>query len=190
MSVFLKTALFCVIVVAAFTLFSVYYIPDLKPAPPPMETRADITTMDLEEITALGRYVYGVKGSCSRCHGSVGGRAPELKEIALTAAGRIKEDSYKGSAITAAGYIYESMVDPSLYVVRGYGVKGTSDAESPMPAASNRAVGLTETDMRAVIAYLQENSGVTPTPFFKLPEGYGADKAHGRAGKGEAASER
>ncbi len=183
MSVFLKTTLFCVIVIAAFTLFSVYYIPDQKPALPPKETKADITTMDIEEITALGRYVYGVKGSCRRCHGSAGGRAPELQGISVTAAGRINDTAYRGRARTAAEYIYESMRYPSLYVVEGYGVKGTNDAESPMPAASSREASLTETEMRAVIVYLQDISGVKPTPFFELPEGSVADETPANDGK-------
>lgn len=192
MSVFLKTALFGIIVIAAFTLFSVYYIPDLKPAPPPKETKADITTMDVEEITALGRYVYNVKGSCSRCHGSAGSRAPEIRDIAITSAGRINDTAYRGRARTAVEYIYESMQYPSVYVVEGYGKKGTGDTESPMPAASSRAVKLTETEMRAVIVYLQDISGVEPTPFFELPEVIVSEETSQKDGKvmGEATDER
>ena len=200
MSVLLKTTLFAVIVIAAFTLFSVYYIPDQKPVLPPKETRRDITTMDLDEIIATGRYVYGVKGECRRCHASVGKRAPELKSIAITAEERIKEAGYKGMAKTAAEYIYESMQYPSLYIVKSYGVRvkgdgdGKSKTKSPMPSASSRAVSLTETEMRATVVYLQDISGVTPTPFFELPEvpllDKGADNAPAGNSNEEAATGR
>ena len=51
--------------------------------------------------------------------------------------------------------------DPSAFVVAGFGKKGTNDSESPMPNIAAGSVGLSEAELKAVVAYLQQ-SGMAP----------------------------
>ena len=155
-----RIIIFAIAVIAAFTLFSRYYIPQVTPAPPPEEIEVELAEMTTEEIVSLGKYVYNVKGSCRKCHGTVGSRAPGLSGIAADAGKRLSHPAYGGRAESAAAYILESMIEPSAYVVPGYGVKGSGDRKSPMPEATGRAVGLSEAEIISVIAYLQSIAGV------------------------------
>lgn len=157
MRIFLKVALFSLIIIGLYTLFAARYVPPIAPEPPPKEGEAVPVTR--EELVALGDIIYHGKGSCTLCHNAVGGRAPLLDNIAGTAEKRIKDPSYRGLAKNAGEYIYESMVNPSAYVAPGYGVAGTNDKVSPMPDVSGGAIGLTPVEIRAVIAYLESISG-------------------------------
>jgi mono/diheme cytochrome c family protein len=119
--------------------------------------------MTMEGFIALGEEVFKGKGACTLCHDPLGVRAPVLDRMVVVASERLKDPGYRGGAEDAEGYIYESMVKPSAYVVAGYGVKGTGDSVSPMPDVSKGAIGLSEAEMRAVIAYLQYVAGVEVT---------------------------
>jgi len=101
------------------------------------------------------------KGQCPLCHGFQKGflseRAPNLFGVPTRALERIKDPRYSqadpskrdtvqkeacpgcGTAKTAEEYIAESHVCPNCYVVAGFGVKGTNDKESPMPAIHKRS---------------------------------------------------
>lgn len=160
---FIRVALFGLGLVFAYALFSNVYIPTSAPERQVQETSGDISSLTGGELAALGAQVYAGKGSCALCHDAVGGRAPALDSIAVTAAERVAEGSYKGKASDAAGYIYESMTDPSAYVVAGYGVAGSNDTVSPMPDVLRGQIELTEAEVMAVIAYLQQRSGVEVT---------------------------
>ena len=65
--------------------------------------------------------------------------------------------------MSAEEFLYDSLVEPSAFVVAGFGVAGTNDTISPMPGAKESAIGLSETEIKAVIAYLQQLSGVEVT---------------------------
>jgi len=54
--------------------------------------------------------------------------------------------------------------------VPGFGLAGTNDTVSPMPAVQASAIGLSEIEIKAVVAYLQHLSGVEVTV---KPEGDG-----------------
>ena len=45
----------------------------------------------------------------------------------------------------------------------GFGTSGSGDMASPMPDVRSRSIGLDETEIKAVIAYLQSVSGVDIT---------------------------
>ncbi len=167
MSNLLKVAAFSLAIIGAYTAFSVWYIPPMTPEPPPASEAAP-APKDIDGLIRLGTEVYNGRGACALCHDTAGGRAPVLDEIAVTGAERITDKRYKGAAKDAAGYIRESMAEPSAYVVAGYGVAGTNDAESPMPKVASPEVGLSAVDVEAVIAYLQDKAGVEVT--VKPPE--------------------
>ncbi len=150
-------------VIVLYTLLSRYYIPELTPEPPPEKLLVNPAEMSVEEIIAYGERTYKVKGRCVRCHNLAGKRAPRIERVALYGSDTIKKPSYTGRAKSAGEYIYESMVEPSTHVVSGYGAQG-EDGEggkmrSPMPGATGRVVGLSEFEVRAVIAYLQHSAG-------------------------------
>lgn len=165
---FIKVALFSLFVLGFYTFFSAGYIPPIVPSPtpppPPSDEAPSYTAeMTMEEFIALGEGIYLGKGACTLCHDPLGVRAPVLERIAVVASERLEEEGYGGQAKDGAGYIYESLVNPSAYVVAGYGVKGTGDKVSPMPDVSKKEIGLGETEIMAVVAYLQDIAGAEVT---------------------------
>lgn len=162
MNNFLKVVIFSLVIIGVYTLYSVKIIPPIEPEAPPREEVTD-EPKTVEELVALGEQVYNGKGACALCHSPVAGRAPLLENAAVVAADRIKEKGYAGKAVDAEGYLFESLADPSAYVVPGFGLAGSNDRVSPMPAVQASAIGLNETEIKAVVAYLQSLSGVEVT---------------------------
>src|SRR3989304_980326 len=162
MNNFLKVAAFSLAVIGLYTFYSVWGIPPINPEAPPKEAVVE-EPATVEERVELGESVYNGKGACSLCHTAAAGRAPLLERAAVIAGQRIKEPGYKGNATHAEGYLYESLIDPSAYVVPGFGASGSADKVSPMPDVRGSSIGLNETEIRAIIAYLQSISGVEVT---------------------------
>jgi cytochrome c551/c552 len=154
---------FSLLTIAFFAGFSNYGIPEIKPAPPPKVERLDLGSMTMERFIALGDKIFNGKGACTLCHNAVGGRAPMLDKVAAAAPERMADPRYKGDADTVEAYIYESMVKPSAYVVAGFGKTGSNDTESPMPDASAGSIALSNAELKAVIAYLQDSGGADVT---------------------------
>jgi len=154
----LKASGFSLAVIGGFWGFSNFGIPQIQPAPPPVEEKLDLGAMTMEQFVALGEKIYNGKGTCTLCHNAMG-RAPMLGNIGAAAAETLKSPNYKGNAKTVEEYLHESLVKPSAYVVPGFGKAGSGDAESPMPDVSGGGIGLSEAEVKAVIAYLQESSG-------------------------------
>ena len=162
MNNFIKVAAFSLAVIGLYTFYSVWIIPPINPGEPPEDAVAE-EPATVDELVALGEYVYNGKGVCSLCHTAAAGRAPLLDRAAVVAQERIKDPGYHGKAADAEGYLYESLVEPSAYVVPGFGAVGSGDRVSPMPDVRSSAIGLKETEIRAVIAYLQSISGADVT---------------------------
>lgn len=156
---FIQVIIFSLIVISGFAGFANFGIPRIKPAPPPVEEKLDLGAMTMDQFIALGDKVFNGKGTCTLCHNSMG-RAPMLAKVASVAASRMEDSRYKGEATSAEEYIYESMVKPSAYVVAGFGKAGSNDSESPMPDVSGGGIGMSEAEILAVIAYLQDQGGV------------------------------
>lgn len=174
MNNFLKVIVFSVITIVLYTLFATEYIPPLNPAPPPKEEALDLGAMSMDQFVVLGEKIYNGKGTCTLCHNPVVKRAPLLDALAGVAEERIKDPGYKGEAKDAAAYIIESMIKPSAYVVKGFGVTGTNDTQSPMPDVSTGAIGLNEVELKAVTAYLQKLGGAEVT--VEIPKGQPAEE--------------
>ncbi len=124
------------------------------------------------------------KGQCPLCHGFQKGflseRAPNLFGVPSRSLERLKDPRYSqkdpskrdtiqkeacpgcGTAQTAAEYIAESHACPNCYVVAGFGVKGTNDKESPMPAIHKPPIGLSIDELIAVDTWLFAREGVEP----------------------------
>ncbi len=124
------------------------------------------------------------KGQCPLCHGFQKGflseRAPNLFGVPTRALERLTDPKYSqkdpskrdtvqkeacpgcGTAQSAAEYIAESHACPNCYVVAGFGVKGTNDKESPMPAIHKPPIALTLDELIAVDTWLFAREGVDP----------------------------
>ncbi len=165
---FLRVVLFSVAVLLVFTGFA-NVLPQIQ-SDPPKEEIIDTGSLDMAGMISLGESLFKGKGTCTLCHNGMG-RAPDLLEMNLaeTFPERLKDPRYKGVAAGKEGpkaieeYIHESMVDPSAYVVAGFGKKGTNDTESPMPTINKPPVELNEIEINAVIAFLQDRAGIEPT---------------------------
>jgi cytochrome c5 len=155
---FLNVVVFSIVIACSFGAYATFGIPRIKPAPPPVEEKVDLSAMTMDQFIALGEKTYNGKGTCTLCHNSMG-RAPMLGKIGAISTERMADPRYKGEAKTVEEYIYESLVKPSAFVVAGFGKGGSNDTESPMPDVSGGSIGLSDTVVKAVVAYLQDSSG-------------------------------
>lgn len=159
----LRIIVFSLLMIGFFSSFSNFGIPQIVPAPPPVDEVIDLTTMTIETFVELGERIFKGKGTCTLCHNDVGGRAPMLDQVGNAIRARLADTRYKGSAASVQEYIYESMTMPSAFVVAGFGKMGTNDTESPMPDVKAGGIGLSEVEILAVIAYLQDLNGIDIT---------------------------
>ncbi len=150
-------------------------IPQMQ-AMPPVEEEISLEGLTPESYAALGKRIFLGKANCPLCHNNIGHRAPLLDipsedgpPVAVRAKERLTDPRYKGEATTGLEYIKESMIAPSAFVVSGFGKTGTNDTVSPMPFVNKAPMNLSEVEMNAVIAYLQQAAGVEIT--VELPTG-------------------
>lgn len=174
----LKVVVFGLVTVGLFAGYSNFGIPPIEPEPPPKREKLDLGAMTMDQFVALGEKTFNGKGTCTLCHNAVGGRAPPLDKVGTVARARLADARYQGKATDVESYLYESMVDPSAYVVAGFGKAGTNDTVSPMAAVSTGSIGLSEAEIKAVIAYLQEISGIEVT--VEIPTDLGVESVKER----------
>ncbi|MFQ5774869.1 MAG: c-type cytochrome [Kiloniellaceae bacterium] len=165
---FLRVTLFSLAVVFAYTLFA-NILPQVQ-SDPPQEEEVDTAALDLAGQIAWGQRLFTGRGTCTLCHNELG-RAPDLLNMDLAAEfqTRLADPGYAGEAkglTGAAGieaYVRESLVEPSAYVVAGFGKKGTNDTVSPMPRVDAAPISLSQDEMNALIAFLQDRAGAEVT---------------------------
>ena len=165
---FLRVIGFSVAVLLAYTLFA-NILPQVQ-GDPPNEEEIDTGSLNMAGMIGFGERLFSGKGSCTLCHNDLG-RAPDMlnADLALSFAERLNDELYQGEAKQLQGgeavgaYIRESMLDPSKYVVAGFGKKGSSDKVSPMPKANTAPLNLSDIEINAVIAFLQDKAGIEPT---------------------------
>lgn len=155
---FLNVVAFALMTIGLFAAYSNFGIPQIEPAPPPVEEKIDLGSMTMDQFISLGDRIFNGKGTCTLCHNSLG-RAPVLNTITDLVPARLKDARYAGQAEDIEGYLMESLVRPSAFVVKGFGKKGSNDSESPMPDVSAGSIALSEPELAAVVAYLQDASG-------------------------------
>ncbi len=159
---FLTVIAFTLATIGFFAAYSNFGIPQIEPAAPPVEEKLDLGSMTMEQFIALGEKLFKGKGTCTLCHNDLG-RAPKLETIGEIVPKRLKDPRYKGEAENIEDYLTESLVKPSAFVVIGFGKKGTNDAESPMPNVAGGGIRLSEAEIAAVVAYLQDQGGTEVT---------------------------
>ncbi len=163
MRTFVSVVVFSLLTIGLFSAYSTYGIPQIEPAPPPVEEKLDLGAMTMTQYVALGARLYEGKGTCTLCHNPVGGRAPLIDETVALVEERLADARYQGSADDVESYLYESLAEPSAYVVAGFGKAGTGDTVSPMPNILTGSIGLNQVEAWAVVAYVQDLSGVEVT---------------------------
>ncbi|MBT7941920.1 MAG: c-type cytochrome [Alphaproteobacteria bacterium] len=163
---FLMVVAFTLLTVGLFAGYSNYGIPQIEPAPPPKQEKIDLGAMTMDKFIALGEKIFNGKGTCTLCHNNLG-RAPMLDGAAGLVPKRLTDPRYKGEATNVEEYLIESFIKPSAFVVAGFGKKGTNDSESPMPDVSGGSIRLSDAEIKAVVAYLQDTGGAEVT--VKIP---------------------
>jgi cytochrome c2 len=160
-----------ILAVSAATASYANWLPQNNGGYPPPEVKLDVDNMTPQQLADEGeRIIFGGigqskaqgavgRGQCPLCHAfypeMLGERAPNLWGI--TARKRLHDTSIE--------YIAESHVCPSCYVVGWYGVKGTEDRESPMPAIHKPPISLSIDELIAVDTWLFWHEGeIPPTP--------------------------
>lgn len=164
---FLRVIVFSVAVLLVYTGFA-NILPQVQ-SDPPTEEAVDTGALDMAGMIAYGQKLFEGKGTCTLCHNDLG-RAPNLLKLDLAAElpSRIADDRYHGAARgdgpkAIETYLHESMVEPSAYVVAGFGKKGTNDAVSPMPVVSAPPIEMNEVQLNALVAFLMDRAGMEPT---------------------------
>ena len=130
----------------------------------PVERTFEPGAFTEETFVALGEELFKGKGTCTLCHNNMG-RAPDILAMSMveTANERLADARYQRKATDAESYLRESMLQPTLYVVKGYGKKGSNDSESPMPIINKAPIQLSDLEMNAIIAYMQAKDGNSVT---------------------------
>lgn len=156
--VLLKVLGFSLALILVFTLVA-NILPQVE-GEAPQEEEVDLGALTMDSFVSMGDTIFSGKGTCTLCHNNMG-RAPDILALNMieTANERIKDERYQGKAKTAEDYLRESMLEPGIYVVKGFGKKGSNDSISPMPAVNKAPIQLSDIEIDALIAYLQAKDG-------------------------------
>jgi len=144
-------------------------VPQKEVQPPQVvQMSQDIGT---DEMVRIGDEIFHGKGLCSTCHtigqGGAALRFPDLDGVAVRAANRVP-------GLDQLQYFAQTLYRPNDYIVPGF--------NPGMPEIDKPPVGLTDDEIKAVIAFLQTQGGeATITMATTLPY----SKAAGGAGPGE-----
>ena len=158
MKVLAKSLGFSVALILIFASVT-YVLPQVKGEAPEEETVV-VGELTMDSFITLGEKLYRGKGTCTLCHNDLG-RAPDLLayDVVSTSLERIADSRYQGKAANAEDYLRESLLQPSAYIVKGFGKKGSNDSESPMPVVDQPPIQLSELEVGAIIAFMQNKDG-------------------------------
>jgi mono/diheme cytochrome c family protein len=157
-SVLLRVLLFSLSLTLIFTLVT-NLLPQVE-GEAPVEQEIDLGALTMDSFVSLGDNIFHGKGTCTLCHNNLG-RAPDILQLNMveTSLQRLDDERYQGAAKNAVEYMRESMLEPSVYVVKGFGKKGSNDTESPMPVVNKAPILLNDIEIDAVIAFMQAKDG-------------------------------
>ncbi len=193
----LVTAGFFVLLSGVFSSYA-NWLPQVEGPVPPAPQGVRPEEMSVERLAEWGeRLIFGEvgtlkgqgKGQCPLCHSFIPGnpflRAPSLVGIAARAAQRIQDPRYlepdfiqteafsgSGRATTAVEYIAESHTCPTCFVAAGYGVHGSRDRESKMPAIHKPPIGLSIDELIAVDTFFFYREGGDVPPVSEIRAAY------------------
>jgi mono/diheme cytochrome c family protein len=140
-----------------------------KEVHPPVEIALS-KEMGPDEMRRVGREIMEGKGLCFTCHtvGKSGAlRFPDLEGVGARAGNRVP-------GLSDVEYLAQSLYQPDAFVVEGF--------NPGMPVINRPPIGLTDDEIRAVIAYLQSLGGTTTvTMETPLPGQAGGEGAAGAA---------
>lgn len=145
-----KHLVFIPLVILALTGYYTYFgqmVPQKEVHPP---KTVDVTaSMGTTEMVDAGKAIFEGKGTCTACHKLSGGtgRFPDLGNVGASAGSRI-------AGMSAVDYLAESLYRPNKFIVPGF--------NPGMPNINESPIGLSDLEIKAVIAYLQ-TLGSTPT---------------------------
>ncbi len=140
-------------------------VPQKEVRPPEVvEMSQDIST---DQMVEIGKKIFEGKGLCHTCHtiGKTSGpfRFPDLAGVATRAATRVP-------GLDQVEYFAETLYRPNAFIVPGF--------QPGMPEIDKPPVGLSDDEIKAVIAYLQTLGGeATMTMATQLPYGEGGAQA-------------
>ncbi len=116
--------------------------------------------MSAVELAAAGEEIVGGKGTCLGCH-TIGSHSESLRFPDLGGIGAIAANRVEGQ--NGVTYLAESLYEPNKFIVEGY--------LGGMPVINKPPIGLSDDEIKAVIAYLQSLGG-TPTVTLATDIGY------------------
>jgi mono/diheme cytochrome c family protein len=159
----------------AFYTYVGQLVPQKEVHPPEVvEIAEDVSTAEMVEI---GKGIFEGKGLCHTCHtiGRTGAlRFPDLAGVAERAATR-------EPGLSAIAYFTQTLYQPDAFIVPGF--------NPGMPTVNKPPIGLTDDEIKTVVAYLQSLGGEpTVTMETRLVDDSGKPILDGGAG-GEAAAE-
>jgi mono/diheme cytochrome c family protein len=143
---FLRVMAFVAMVLGAFALVALS-VPQMASMPPAVEKFDVASIKEKKDLAAIGQKIFFGKGQCALCHtiGSSEGRCPDLKGV--------------GAKLTRE-FIYESLTQPQAYVYKDYEHVGQAKFfPAKMPYINKKPIGLSNNEILAVIAFLQNMSG-------------------------------
>jgi mono/diheme cytochrome c family protein len=129
-------------------------VPQMVSLPPKKVAFDPMMINTKADLVEAGKKLFFGKAQCALCHSLEKTEAPRAPILKGHGAKRTRE------------YIYESMVLPKAVIYKQYEVEGQAKPfPAQMPVISKPPVGLSETEMLAVIAFMQSLGGkVTVEP--------------------------
>jgi len=144
---FVRVTGFVSIVLGLFSLMSLA-VPQMASLPPAEETIDIAAIKTPTDIAELGQTIFFSKGQCALCHSigpSESARCPDLKGI---------------GAKLSKEFLYESLTDPQAFVYQDYRHGGVpKEYPATMPPIDKDPIGLSNNEILAIIAFLQQMSG-------------------------------
>ena len=164
---FLRVMGFSLFILLVYTGFA-NILPQVQ-GEPPVEEEIDTGSLDMAGMVSLGQQLFSGKGTCTLCHNKRL-RAPDLLalDLAKSFPQRLADPRYTGIAKSKKGaqaigdYIHESMLDPSKYVVAGFGKKGSGDKISQMPKINLPPVSLSPVEIDAILHFYRTGPASHP----------------------------
>lgn len=131
-----------------------YSVPQLQSLPPKKVAFDPMQINTKADLVEAGKKLFFGKAQCALCH-----------TIEQTEAARAPVMQGRG-AMRTREYIYESMIHPKAVIYKQYEVVGPAKHfPAEMPVINKPPVGLSETEMLAVVAFVQSLGGkVTVEP--------------------------